>query len=223
MQKQKNNFYVSRKKKLLKDFDKTIKNVKHIFLERYGDEKVSSFIKETRAEYERIIPLLPDVGVKQPFVQFVIGTGMSLAIYNILKKSGEQTEEIGKLIYLLSNHIMSSYPKIYYKILGGFYFSKKFIQNAQKGAIISKKKLHPESYVFNFIPGDGKAFDYGIDYLECASCKFLHQQKADELASYICPIDIIYSEKFGWGLKRTKTIADGNDICDFRFKRGGKT
>jgi len=52
---------------------------------------------------------------------------------------------------------------------------------------------------------------------------FLSKQRASELAPYICTADIIYSDLFGWGLTRTKTIAEGFEKCDFRFKKGGKT
>lgn len=80
-----------------------------------------------------------------------------------------------------------------------------------------------EDYVYDFIPGDGITFDYGVDYLECASCKFLAKQGAPELAPYLCPVDVLYSEALGWGLTRTKTLAEGADKCDFRFKKGGST
>jgi len=35
--------------------------------------------------------------------------------------------------------------------------------------------------------------------------------------------ELLYSEALGWGLRRTMTLADGQERCDFRFKRGGKT
>jgi len=78
-------------------------------------------------------------------------------------------------------------------------------------------------YVFKFVEGDNENFDFGIDYLECASRKFLAAKDALELAPYICVTDILQSEKFGWGLTRTMTLAEGGEKCDFRFKKGGKT
>ena len=35
--------------------------------------------------------------------------------------------------------------------------------------------------------------------------------------------DILYSKALGWGLKRTTTLAEGAERCDFRFKKGGET
>lgn len=62
-----------------------------------------------------------------------------------------------------------------------------------------------------------------MDYLECATCKFLQQQGAPELGPYLCVADVLYSEMLGWGLIRTRTLAEGADKCDFRFKKGGPT
>ena len=83
--------------------------------------------------------------------------------------------------------------------------------------------LSTTDYVYDFIPGDGKTFDYGVDYLECASCKFLAKHGATELAAYLCPVDILYREALGWGLTRTLTLAEGANKCYFRFKKGGPT
>jgi hypothetical protein len=97
------------------------------------------------------------------------------------------------------------------------------LNRLRKRANESHQRKYTYDYVFNFIEGDGKAFDYGVDYLECASCKFLTKQGAPELAPYLCPVDILYSDALGWGLMRTTTLAEGADRCDFRFKRGGST
>ena len=40
---------------------------------------------------------------------------------------------------------------------------------------------------------------------------------------YHCAADMLYSDKLGWGLIRTQTLAEGAKRCDFRFKRGGPT
>lgn len=63
----------------------------------------------------------------------------------------------------------------------------------------------------------------GIDYIECASCKLLNEQGATELGPYVCAVDKVASEMLGWGLRRTMTLAEGGERCDFRFKKGGET
>lgn len=93
------------------------------------------------------------------------------------------------------------------------------ISNESRQAYVT---LIPQIPYMHFIEGDGKNFDYGIDYTECANVKFIRAQGAMELAPYTGATDKVVSEKLGWGLKRTMTLADGKAKCDFRFKQGGK-
>jgi hypothetical protein len=102
-------------------------------------------------------------------------------------------------------------------------FSRFYLSRLRKRAIESHQRKYPGGYVFNFVEGDGQTFDYSVDYLECASCKFLAKQGAPELTPYLCPVDILYSKALGWGLMRTMTLAEGAERCDFRFKKGGRT
>jgi len=101
-------------------------------------------------------------------------------------------------------------------------FSSRYLKRLRKRAAESQKRQYPGDYVYTFVEG-GEEFDYGVDYVECASCKFLSEQGAPELAPCLCVIDVLYSEKFGWGLVRTMTLAEGYEKCDFRFKKGGVT
>jgi hypothetical protein len=73
--------------------------------------------------------------------------------------------------------------------------------------------------VYTFVEGDGQTFDHGVDYLECATCKFLEKQGAPELGPYLCVSDLLYSEMLDWGLIRTKTLAEGAEKCDFQERR----
>ena len=77
--------------------------------------------------------------------------------------------------------------------------------------------------MLTFIEADGRSFDYGFDYTECAGCQFLNRQGASELAPFLCAVDKVASEILGWGLTRTMTIAGGFNKCDFRYKKGGST
>jgi len=219
-----NNYYALRKSKLLKDFDKMVKRVRKVFVSHYGESLTDTMVGEARLEYEALIPQMPYVGGKQPFTRFVITTAQFLAVYKALKRHDKTTvEETGRLIYEVCQEIMNSYPKFVLRLVGQINFSKRFLKGLQKRAAESQKRKYPGDYVYTFVEGDGKEFDYGVDYTECAGCKFLKEQGAPELAPYLCPIDILYSEKLGWGLVRTMTLAEGYEKCDFRFKKGGKT
>ena len=210
------------KDQLLKDLENIFKKMKPFIAYRFGDE-ASEIIGETRREYEALIPRIPYVGGQEPFTRYIITAAQYTALYRVLQSHGMSLEEVGQYIYDLTDAFLSSYPRLFLRFLTGSIFSKGFIQKARKRAEETQTREYPENYVFNFIEGDGTEFDYGVDYTECGVCKFLEAVGALELAPYICNIDIINSDKYGWGLKRTMTIAEGYPTCDFRFKKGGKT
>ncbi|MBM4433480.1 MAG: hypothetical protein FJ025_05710 [Chloroflexi bacterium] len=216
-------YFVSRKSKLLKDFDNLMKKARFVLISRYGEKFAETIVSETRQEYSKLIPEIPYVGQSRTLVQFITGTAQSLAIYRVLRNHGKTVEEAGKVYYLICKALLDSYPRIVHWLIGRVSFSKLFLRSLRRRALESQKRLYPGGYVFSFVEGDGGEFDYGVDYSECGGCKFLSKQGAPEFAPYICTADIIYSELFGWGLTRTKTIADGFEKCDFRFKKGGKT
>ena len=90
----------------------------------------------------------------------------------------------------------------------------------KKEAKRSQKRQYPEDFVFNYVEGDGKEFDFGMDFTECAVCKFFHSQGADEFTPFVCLYDFPVSRLTNSGLVRTMTLAEGAEKCTFRYKRG---
>ena len=107
------------------------------------------------------------------------------------------------------------------------------IFRACPASIIAKKRMQKiaaqtqeqplAGFVIKYVGGDGTDFDYGVDYLGCATHKFVCEQGAAEFAPYICLSDITLGDTFGWGLTHSETLADGCRKCNFRFKKGGET
>ena len=217
------NYYVSRKSTLLRRFDKATARVNHVLVSRYGKEQASILTKEARREYEAIIPHLPYIGPRNPLMIFFIPTGWHVGLYRVLQKQKRTVEEAGQVIYEMTEAYLKSIPAFVRRLIGYLWFSSLFLKRLKKRAVQSQKRKYPGDFVFKYIEGDGKTFDYGIDYVECANCKFLRAQGVDELAPYVCAGDKRASELLGLGLMRTMTLADGYEKCDFRFKRGGKT
>ncbi|MCL4529194.1 MAG: L-2-amino-thiazoline-4-carboxylic acid hydrolase [Chloroflexi bacterium] len=217
------NYYIARKARFLREFDIVAKSAYSVLVKYFGGDNVNALLVETRHEFENLIPQFPFIGGKQPFTEFVVFTGMLLAIYRVNKARSKTVEETGELVYEIGRAFLRAYPAILLRMFGRMNFSRPYLSHLRKRAIESHQRKYPDDYVYNFIEGDGRTFDYGMDYLECASCKFLAKQGAPELAPYLCPVDILYSETLGWGLMRTMTLAEGADKCDFRFKKGGPT
>jgi hypothetical protein len=217
-----NGYYVSRKRKLLKEFDKTLDRIRGLFVSRYGEDS-EEMLHEARQQYEALIPQLPYIGGKQPFTQFLISTAWFLSMYRVLKRRGETVEDVGQLLYQATEAYLQAYPRFLSRFLGFMSFSPRYLRKVQQRAVESHARQYPGDYVFDYVEGDGETFDYGVDYTECGTVKFLTEQGAPELALYVCPADILHSQALGWGLRRTTTLAEGAERCNFRFKKGGET
>ena len=189
--------YVSRKFQLLKNFDRAIARVKPVLISRYGEEQANTLIRESRQEYEDLIPQIPYIGDKSPFLIFLLPTTQYLAVYRALKRHSRTVEEAGQLIHDMSEAELKAIPGWVRRVMGYLWFTPWFMKRVKRQAIESQARKYAGGYVLTYVEGDGQEFDYGVDYTECASCKFLIAQDAFELAPYVCAVDKVASEMFG--------------------------
>ena len=216
-------YYVAQRAKLLRDFDNFAKHGSKILVSHYGDELAGSILQEARVEYEALIPYIPYVGGKKNVLTTnLIQSAWALALFRVLKLRGKTAEETGKICYEMVEAQLYSHPRFLLTLVGRWYFARHR-SSMKKGAGESQRRLYPEDWVWSFVQGDGKEFDFGYDMAECAICKFFHAQGADELTPYLCRTDFAVSKALGTGLIRTTTIAEGGEKCDFRYRRGRET
>jgi hypothetical protein len=216
-------FYTSQTTKLLKDFDRVVKQVKVEITLRYGIEITEIIVSKANEEFRQLLPELPYVGGKQPLTQFVVTTGWCLALHRAMEGYTTNTRESGELFFQLSKKYLEQVPGIARRILGTSIFTERYQRKLREHAKESQQQPLPRGYIFSHVAGDGVNFDFGVDYHRCATLNFLREQGGEEIAPYLCALDHLSSEMLGWGLTRTKTLAEGGDVCDFRFKKGGQT
>lgn len=215
--------YLSRKNQLMRTFDKLLARVKPRVISWLGEEQASRFMRESRQEYEALIPRIPFIGNNNLALSFFFPVSRYLAVYRGLQRQGRTVEDAGWLIYMIATEETRAIPYIARRVLGYLWFSPIFTNRIKKREIMSQQRRYPEDWVLNYVQGDGQELDYGVDYFECANCKLLRAENAFELAPYVCATDQPISELAGWGLTRTMTLAEGFSKCDFRFKQGGET
>lgn len=215
--------YMDRKNQLIKTFDGLLARIKPEVVSWLGEEQASRFMRDSRQEYEALIPRIPFIGNDNLALTFYFPTARYLAVYRGLQRQGRAVEDAGWLIYQIAIKETQAIPSIIRRILAALWFSPMLKNLLKKRGAMSQKRRYPENWVLEYVPGDGREFDYGVDYFECANCKLLRAEDAFELAPYLCATDQPISELAGWGLTRTMTLAEGFPKCDFRFKKGGAT
>lgn len=196
---------------------------KNIKTKIYGYLYCSSFIngmklhnlnlvtmKELKDEYNAIINRAKNIGNSNMLSSYCMGA-FFIAIYH-LNNNIEQNYEIFK-DGLKSN-------KIFKKALGDAdsYLSEKKLVKRKEWEKKSHLKMHENDWVVNVLT-NGDNYTLGYDYLECGICKLCKDEGCFEIAKYLCKLDFILADIMGMDLKRTSTIADGGEYCDFRYSK----
>jgi hypothetical protein len=59
--------------------------------------------------------------------------------------------------------------------------------------------------------------EFGLNYTACGICKLSQQEGCADLAKKMCKFDYVSAEMMGAKLQRTKTLANGDNMCDFWY------
>ena len=190
---------------------------------RVGRERASELIQSIRDEYEALSPQVPYIGGDQnAFTEWLTYGAYYLAVYRVLQVQGHSLEQVGCIIYD-TYETMADYPVWMLRLVGGLKYGEGYVKQLREAAALSQERRYPGDWVCTFVEGDGETFDHGLDVSECGICKFYDAQGAGELAPYMCLSDYVVSCAFDRGLVRYRTVAEGADVCDFRFRKGRET
>ena len=219
--KPKGNYYLLQRKQILKDFNDTNEGANQWLTAKYEEKIASTITDAAKEKFNQLLPLLPDVGGdRNIMIEEIPVIAWYVAYYHPMKSHGIAVEEIGRMIYDLYNISLQQIPRREALAEGAKKFTPEYIARVKKWAAGTQKKEYPPNWVATFVSGEGKDFDYGYDYTECALVKYLNAHGAGEVAPYVCLNDFIRSRTYGTGLRRSKTIAQGDNICNFRYKKG---
>jgi hypothetical protein len=212
-------YYLSRKSELVESFEEEAKRWYPILSEYYGDKFAEIVILEANHRYEVLIPKTPYIGGEENHLtNSLIGSIECLAFYQAMKARGKTAVDTGKVLYdAIAKRFDEPIPEIpLSKILS----EEQLIKRRKERAERSQRREYELDFVYEFVEGDGEAFDYGYNFIECATQKFYIAQGADEFLPFYCFLDFPKSKLYGLGLFRTCTLAESCGVCDFRFTAG---
>ena len=207
--------------RLLQDFERYVPITRSVLSKRFNDIEVDDVISDARTEFENLVPRIPYIGGKNNRLSRNLeASAISLALYRVLSKRDLSIEEIGKINYDIAKTSFENAPSIALRFFGWFRFSWFGRRYLKRLALRSQERQYPDDWIAEFVEGDGQDFDFGIDYTQCAICRFYEREGAFEYAKYLCIIDFLTASIANSGLERTTTIAEGYGRCDFRWKKG---
>ena len=209
---------------LLHDFDHSAQLVEDFVVVRYGEADAQALMREARQEYEAIIPRIPKIpGLRaRVFNAFLRITAQEIAVYKAMKKRGRTAAEAWEICQEAIRLNMEVFPRWKAALLRRLMFSS-LSKKVMRRRAQQRDPKRVGAFEMRYIAGNGDGLHFGVDYTRCGNLELAKALGASEFAPYICMSDIPLSEGLGWGLTRTKTLADGCDHCDFRFRKGGAT
>jgi hypothetical protein len=215
------NYYLDHEKRIMREIKLAIPHYRRFTVEAYGAELADVVIKETLERFAALLPQIPIIGGDENHLtENLYLSAAMLAFYQALKAHGKPVEEVARIIYLGTASLYASFPfnaMLWWE--GRKAFSRKRLEKLRREAAASQERQYPGDWVYNFVPGDSKTFLFGVDYIECGIVKYLNQEGAPELAPYLCWLDYPMCAAMRMGLIRTKTLALGDEKCNFRFHR----
>ncbi len=220
-------YYLKNKPKLMKRFEYSLKIAKDLLMERFDQTKADDLINQIRNKYEDLLTKMPDVGGKKNFLISTLTDKVSLlAMFLILEKEGYTYREIGefaiKFTEIETKNAMERAEKKGINLLELF-FNDVFLNSARTHCNDTLKRKYPDNWVMEFVDGTNEVFDYGMNVSECAIHKAYKRFGAEKYAPFGCLIDYAQGNVLGFGLTRTKSLANGAQGCDHRYTKTGNT
>jgi pimeloyl-ACP methyl ester carboxylesterase len=216
------NWYLANKPKIMRQVRFTLRHFRKHLAAAYGQEEGEAIARETMQRFEALLPDLPDIGGDgNSHTKFLTLGAAGLATYRSLQARGASVEEAARLIYLGTASFFDSFPTRWLmRWRGRRLLGRKRRDQLRQAAAISQRRRYPDDWVFEVVEGDGRDFDFGVDYTECGIVKYLRREGAPELAPHLCWIDYPQYAAMHLRLDRTETLAQGGQRCDFRLSHG---
>lgn len=96
-------------------------------------------------------------------------------------------------------------------------FAEKVLLQKEKDAVMSESSSYEMDWQFRFVRRNN---EYDLTYTRCGLCQLGRRENCFHLIRHLCEADFITYTLMGAELTRTKTLANGDDCCDFRVKKG---
>ena len=187
--------------------------IKRALKTKYGNKDVKTIVGNAKIEYRKLLNKADDIGSKNPMASNLY---MCLLFFSFMqgsngKISAEDLKDIMRIT--LSDPIVL-------KLMGNKDFNdpkelNKFKEHIHKNSDWAElhRKEYPETWKFNFDDSHQDGFYYY--FTKCPIAKFFKDNNLEEITPIFCELDHLTIKTRKAKLLRDKTLANGDDMCDF--------
>jgi hypothetical protein len=214
-----NDYYASQSPELLAGFDRDARNCRPILAERYDPYPAKAMLLAARSRFGDLIPELPNIGGdNKHLTASLFSSARCLALYQAMKARNLSAADTGKVLY---DAVLARAAEPRPSPTAEWLSREELMDRRRQRARRSQQRRYVWDYVHKFVAGDGQTFDFGYNFLECATDKFFRARGAAEFTPCYCFLDYPKAQLDGLSPSRTMTLAEGHRMCDHRFREGG--
>ena len=187
--------------------------IKKVLKTKYSNEDVKMIVRNAKVEYKKLLNKADDIGTKNPMASNLY---FCLLFFSFMQGSeGEITVEDLKEIM----RITLSDPTLL-KLMGKKDYNnpkdleefKELMHKNSDWAELHRGE-YPETWKFNFDDSHQDGFYYY--FTKCPIAKFFKDNNLEEITPIFCELDHLTIKTRKAKLLRDKTLAKGDDMCDF--------
>lgn len=180
----------------------------------FSEEELDIFIARMKQSYSRMTSL-PEL--EHPKNRMVINIAIdALAFYRSFDESFPREQRLLKVQSFANNWMEGQFDRW----IARFVYANRILHRAYrlKWFRTANKVDEPDGQKFEMIANEPNLY-YGVNVTRCGIVKFLKQENAPEIAHLLCNGDYHICRFLPRGIefRRTKVIADGATVCDFRY------
>ena len=190
---------------------------KPVITQLLGSENVDRFSQAALREYDRFSSKLPVLKGKNNRDQFYASAPFMLAHYRALLSefSFDRDKALDVLRQMTNFKVRKKFENP--GPVMSFIFPRVSRCVILRKLTLARFKYRDEKYGWDAVFPESDAY-IAVDMTRCGLADWFRDQGAPEIAPIACEGDFIWTELLtGLKFNRTKTIANGDDICDFRF------
>jgi hypothetical protein len=181
-----------------------------------GKHCARGIMRKAQPLYRDIVLRSPSIGGKDnPNAMNVLVAAFVAAIYKAA--DGRLSPERMGEVFSTAVEQTTAF-KLFARFTGKRNFTRQWQDKRNAWAAASRQKPYPADFVSTFVYGE-TINEYGVTYSECGICKLIERENCADLAPQLCKFDYVTAKYMGCTLTRTKTIAGGDDMCDFWFSK----
>jgi hypothetical protein len=182
-----------------------------------GEVKAALLAARAQARYDELYahrPCFHHPALRQHFDEGVLP---SLALYQMLREENDDQEAVlAEMDRIVAAMLERSGRRRLVQLIGRLPDPFAILRSANRWAM--KRVYPPEGWRFEWVEDSDQCIAY--DARECFYLNVLTAYGAPELTAHLCVIDdLLFDDLPGIAWERTQTLGQGDDRCDFRFRR----